>query len=128
MGSRSFAGWASYWPCSTDGFAPPMNEIPKVVFAQSLVRANLVDEYRLAVHPVALGRGKPLFAKLEARSSKLEACSRSSSARGSMAARSRSSIAGAKRSAVRKAGSSRSVVNSWPQVTRGSTRCYRLET
>jgi dihydrofolate reductase len=37
-------------------------------FAQSLVRANLVDEYRLAVHPVALGRGKPLFATLEARS------------------------------------------------------------
>jgi dihydrofolate reductase len=128
MGSRSFAGWASYWPYSTDVFAPPMNEIPKVVFArsgrpaiahapasakaepsaealaswrdarvasgplsdeiarlkredgkpifahggaafaQSLVRANLVDEYRLAVHPVALGRGKPLFATLEARS------------------------------------------------------------
>jgi riboflavin biosynthesis pyrimidine reductase len=32
------------------------------------VRANLVDEYRLAVHPVALGCGKPLFATLEARS------------------------------------------------------------
>ena len=119
MGSRSFAGWASYWPYSTDAFAPSMNEIPKVVFArsgrptidpapapahakvepsahalaswrdarvasgaladeiarlkredgkpivahggatfaQSLVRANLVDEYPLAVHPVALGQG-----------------------------------------------------------------------
>jgi len=54
------------------------------------VRANLVDEYRLAVHPVALGRGKPLFATLDARSG-----SRSSSARGSTAARSPSSIAGA---------------------------------
>lgn len=128
VGSRSFTGWASYWPYSTDVFAPAMNEIPKVVFArtgrpaiapapadpkvepsaeviaswrdarvasgpladevarlkreegkpifahggatfaQSLVSANLVDEYRLAVHPVALGRGKPLFGTLEARS------------------------------------------------------------
>jgi len=126
MGARSYAGWASYWPSSTDVFAPAMNDIPKVVFArsgrpaiapasatnepsaaavaswrdarvasgpladeiarlkredgkpifahggaafaQSLVRADLVDEYRLVVHPVALGRGKPLFATLEARS------------------------------------------------------------
>nr|HEX4313356.1 dihydrofolate reductase family protein [Kofleriaceae bacterium] len=37
------------------------------LFAQSLVRADLVDEYRLLVHPVALGRGKPLFASLDAR-------------------------------------------------------------
>jgi dihydrofolate reductase len=126
MGSRSYAGWASYWPSSSDAFATPMNQIPKVVFArngrpaiaptpanmtaqpsaearaswrdarvapgplaeeiarlklepgkpifahggatfaQSLVRADLVDEYRLVVHPVALGRGKPLFATLDA--------------------------------------------------------------
>jgi dihydrofolate reductase len=128
MGSRSFATVAPYWPYSTDVFAAPMNEIPKVVFAhsgrpaiqpapanakvtpsadalaswrdarvasgpladeiarlkredgrpifahggatfaQSLVHANLVDEYRLTVHPVALGRGKPLFATLDGRS------------------------------------------------------------
>jgi dihydrofolate reductase len=127
MGGRSFAGWASYWPSSTDVFASPMNEIAKVVFArsgrpeiapapanakaapavealatwrearvasgpladeiarlkredgkpifalggatfaQSLVGADLVDEYRLVVHPVALGRGKPLFATLRER-------------------------------------------------------------
>lgn len=36
-------------------------------FAQSLVRGNLVDEYRLLVHPVALGRGKALFSTLDAR-------------------------------------------------------------
>ena len=30
-------------------------------FAQSLVRTGLIDEYRLLVHPVALGDGKPLF-------------------------------------------------------------------
>jgi dihydrofolate reductase len=33
------------------------------VFAQSLVQLDLVDEYRLLVHPVALGRGLPLFAQ-----------------------------------------------------------------
>jgi dihydrofolate reductase len=34
-------------------------------FARSLVRHGLVDEYWLLVHPVALGRGLPLFADLE---------------------------------------------------------------
>jgi len=34
-------------------------------FAQSLVRLGLVDEYHLAVHPVALGRGLALFSALE---------------------------------------------------------------
>lgn len=33
-------------------------------FAQSLTRLGLVDEYRLVVHPVALGAGLPLFAEL----------------------------------------------------------------
>jgi dihydrofolate reductase len=135
MGSRTFRDMAAYWPSSTEPFAAPMNEIPKVVFsrtgpasiqattraledaraqanatsapspgvvrgwtdariivgdlsagvarlkqepgkdivahggasfAQSLVRLGLVDEYRLLVHPVALGRGLPLFAGLSA--------------------------------------------------------------
>jgi dihydrofolate reductase len=33
-------------------------------FAQSLVRLNLIDEYRLVHQPVALGDGLPLFAGL----------------------------------------------------------------
>jgi dihydrofolate reductase len=37
-------------------------------FAQSLVKEGLVDEYRLLVHPIALGSGKPLFAALPERS------------------------------------------------------------
>ncbi|HEY3804015.1 MAG TPA: dihydrofolate reductase family protein [Kofleriaceae bacterium] len=35
-------------------------------FAQSLARSGLVDEYRLLVHPVALGRGLPVFSALDA--------------------------------------------------------------
>jgi dihydrofolate reductase len=33
-------------------------------FARSLVKLGLVDEYRLLIHPVALGRGLPLFSDL----------------------------------------------------------------
>jgi dihydrofolate reductase len=33
-------------------------------FAQSLAASGLVDEYRLAIHPVVLGRGKPLFSEV----------------------------------------------------------------
>jgi dihydrofolate reductase len=33
-------------------------------FAQSLIERGLVDELRLLVHPVALGRGLPLFSRL----------------------------------------------------------------
>jgi len=32
-------------------------------FAQSLVEHDLVDEYRLLVHPVVLGRGLPIFSR-----------------------------------------------------------------
>lgn len=34
-------------------------------FARSLVRLGLVDEFRLMVHPVVLGKGLPLFSDLE---------------------------------------------------------------
>ncbi|HEU0222239.1 MAG TPA: dihydrofolate reductase family protein, partial [Paracoccaceae bacterium] len=34
-------------------------------FGQSLVASGLVDEYRLLVHPVALGSGLPLFSALD---------------------------------------------------------------
>lgn len=34
MGSRTFYDMASYWPYSTEPFAAPMNEIPKVVFTK----------------------------------------------------------------------------------------------
>lgn len=34
MGSRTFHDMAAYWPSSTEPFAAPMNEIPKVVFSR----------------------------------------------------------------------------------------------
>ncbi len=34
MGSRTFHDMASYWPYSSETFAAPMNEIPKVVFTR----------------------------------------------------------------------------------------------
>lgn len=34
MGSGTFRDMAGYWPTSTDGFAAPMNQIPKAVFSK----------------------------------------------------------------------------------------------
>ena len=34
-------------------------------FASSLIASNLVDVFHLVVHPVALGRGLPIFGGLE---------------------------------------------------------------
>jgi dihydrofolate reductase len=103
MGRVTYEEMAAHWPTSTDDYASPMNEIPKVVFSKTLTRADwddsriargelsdapprlkaepgddlvahggaafaqalsrhgLVDEYRLTIHPVALGDGLPLF-------------------------------------------------------------------
>ena len=43
MGATTYAGWAAYWPSASGPFAKPMNEIPKVVFSNSLTSADWAD-------------------------------------------------------------------------------------
>ena len=40
MGAATYAGWAAFWPGASGPFAKPMNEIPKVVFSNSLASAD----------------------------------------------------------------------------------------
>ena len=40
MGATTYAEWAGFWPSASGPFAKPMNEIPKVVFSNSLVSAD----------------------------------------------------------------------------------------
>lgn len=40
MGRVTYEGMAAFWPTSTDDYAAPMNEIPKVVFSKSLEKAT----------------------------------------------------------------------------------------
>ena len=40
MGRRVYEEMAAYWPGSTEVYAPPMNEIPKVVFSRTMKRAD----------------------------------------------------------------------------------------
>jgi dihydrofolate reductase len=49
---------------ATDG--KPIIALGGVAFARSLIAQNLVDEYVLGVHPIALGHGMPIFSDLPA--------------------------------------------------------------
>jgi dihydrofolate reductase len=40
VGATTYAGWAGYWPGASGPFAAAMNEIPKVVFSDSLASAD----------------------------------------------------------------------------------------
>jgi dihydrofolate reductase len=40
MGRATYHDMAAYWPSSTEPFARPMNEIPKVVFSKTLKQAD----------------------------------------------------------------------------------------
>ena len=40
IGAATYAAWADYWPNAPGPFAAPMNEIPKVVFSNSLASAD----------------------------------------------------------------------------------------
>ena len=40
MGATTYARWAGFWPTAPGPFAKPMNDIPKVVFSDSLESAD----------------------------------------------------------------------------------------
>ena len=40
MGRKSWQDMTAYWPTSTEPFAPPMNDIPKVVFTRAGLGAD----------------------------------------------------------------------------------------
>ena len=48
LGRVTYQDWTHYWP-----------------MAQTFMRLGLIDEYRINVNPVVLGRGVPLFAGLQ---------------------------------------------------------------
>lgn len=50
MGARTFADMVAHWPTSTEPYAAPMNEIPKVVFSRSLDPASLPATQGLSPH------------------------------------------------------------------------------
>ena len=43
IGAATYARWATFWPGAAGPFATPMNEIPKVVFSNSLTSADWAD-------------------------------------------------------------------------------------
>jgi dihydrofolate reductase len=43
VGAATYVGWATYWPDASGPFAKPMNEIPKVVFSDSLASADWAE-------------------------------------------------------------------------------------
>ena len=40
IGATTYAAWAAHWPNTPGPFARPMNEIPKIVFSNSLTSAD----------------------------------------------------------------------------------------
>jgi dihydrofolate reductase len=40
VGAATYAAWSGFWPGAAGPFAKPMNEIPKVVFSDSLASAG----------------------------------------------------------------------------------------
>jgi dihydrofolate reductase len=43
IGAATYAGWAGYWPGASGPIAKAMNEIPKVVFSDSLTSADWAE-------------------------------------------------------------------------------------
>jgi dihydrofolate reductase len=70
VGRQTFEDLRGYWPKQADdatGITDYLNRVQKYVVSSTitlchtLIRAGLVDEYRLFVYPVVQGRGRRLF-------------------------------------------------------------------
>jgi dihydrofolate reductase len=68
IGRHTYEEWAAFWPQqdpASDPFVSIMNETPKFVGSATLVRSllekGLLDELRLLVHPLVVGKGAKLF-------------------------------------------------------------------
>lgn len=71
---RAAASWTEAQVCDGDlakkinelkaGSGKPIVALGGAGFAQELIATGLIDEYHLAVHPVALGSGLPIFSGL----------------------------------------------------------------
>src|SRR5882724_10551515 len=60
MGSRTFYDMRAHWPTSTEPFAAPMNEIPKVVFARRGLQSDAPTTQALKdAARVASAKGPP---------------------------------------------------------------------
>jgi RibD C-terminal domain len=65
IGAATYARWAGFWPGAAGPFAQPMNEIPKVVFSDSLSSADwgpatiARGDLAVAVRPQARARRVP---------------------------------------------------------------------
>lgn len=53
MGSRSYYDLASFWPFSDLPMAPPMNDIPKVIFSRSGIKDGTQANRKSSVTPTA---------------------------------------------------------------------------
>lgn len=68
MGSVTYGEMAAHWPASKQSYAPPMNEIPKIVFSRNLKAADWKDTTIMAgdlgqeIARLKQGDGKPLLA------------------------------------------------------------------
>ncbi len=76
FGRVTYELMANHWPNASGEVADFMNALPKFVFSRTLTKSNwnntrmfnadliphrLIEEFRIAVNPIILGGGTPLF-------------------------------------------------------------------
>src|SRR6188472_48568 len=71
MGRRTYEGYVAAWPERDGEYADKLNAMPKYVVSSTLseppwnnttvIAQGLIDEWRLIVFPILVGKGKRLF-------------------------------------------------------------------